>query len=50
MEVPRLRAESELQLLAYATATAIPDLSGVFNLHQSSRLRRILNPLGKARD
>ena len=27
MEVPRLGVESELQLPAYATATAIPDLS-----------------------
>ena len=27
MEVPRLGAEMELQLLAYATATAMPDLN-----------------------
>ena len=27
MEVPRLGVESELQLLAYTTATATPDLS-----------------------
>ena len=27
MEVPRLGVESELQLPAYATATAMPDLS-----------------------
>ena len=27
MEVPRLGVELELQLLAYATATAMPDLS-----------------------
>ena len=29
MEVPRLGAESELQLPTYATATATPDLSHV---------------------
>ena len=27
MEVPQLGVESELQLLAYATVTAMPDLS-----------------------
>ena len=42
--------QSELQLLAYATATATPDLSRVCNLHHSSRQHRILNPLSKARD
>ena len=50
MEVPRLGVESELQLLAYATATAMPDASCVFNLHHSSRQRQILNPLSEARD
>ena len=35
MEVPRLGVKSELQLLAYATATL--DLSLVCNLHRSSR-------------
>ena len=34
MEVPRLRAESELQLLAYTTATATWDLSHVCDLCQ----------------
>ena len=29
MEVPRLEVELELQLLAYTTATATPDLSHV---------------------
>ena len=29
MEVPRLGVESELQLPAYATATATPDLSPI---------------------
>ena len=51
MEVPRLGVESELQLPAYATATATPDLSCICNLHHSSsRQRRILNPLNEARD
>ena len=40
--------ELELQLLAYATATQDP--SCVCNLHDSSRQRRILNPVSKARD
>ena len=50
MEVPRLGVKSELQLLAYAPATAMPDLSPVFNLHRSSQQRRILNPLSEVRD
>ena len=50
MEVPRLGAESELQLPAYTTATATPDPSRVCDLHHSSQQRRILNPLSKARD
>ena len=35
MEVPRLGVESELQLPAYATATAMQDLSCMCNLHHS---------------
>ena len=35
MEFPRLGVESELQLLTYITAIAIPDLSQVFDLHHS---------------
>ena len=50
MEVRRLRAESELQLLIYTTATATPDPSHVCNLHHSSWQCQILNPLSKARD
>ena len=50
MEVPRLGVDWELQLPAYATATATRDLSRVCNLHHSSWQRRILNPLSKARD
>ena len=48
MEVPGL--ESELQLPAYATATAVPDLSGICDLHHGSWQRRILNPLSETRD
>ena len=50
MEVPRLGVESELQLPAYATATAIPVPSYVCNLHHRSWQYRIPNPLSKARD
>ena len=50
MEVPRLGVESKLQLLAYTTATAMPDLSLICDLHHSSQHRRILNPLSEARD
>ena len=32
-EVPRLGVQSELQLPAYTTATAMPDLSIICNLH-----------------
>ena len=50
MEVPRLGVISELQLPAYATATATPDLSRVCDLHHSSWKRWVLNPLSEARD
>ena len=50
MEVPRLRVESELQLLAYMTAMAMPYPSQVCNLHHSSRPQQILNPLSEARN
>ena len=50
MEVPRLWVESELQLLAYATATATWDLSLTCNLHHHSQQHWILNPLSEARD
>ena len=49
MEVPRLWVESELQLPAHATATAMWDPSHICDLHHSSRLCRILNPLNGAR-
>ena len=50
MEVPRLGVKSELQLLAYATATAMQDPSHICDLHHSSRQCWILNPLSEARD
>ena len=50
MEVPRLGVESELKLLAYATATAMQDPSHICNLYHSSRQHQILNPLSEARD
>ena len=49
-EAPRQGAESELQLPAYATATATGYLSRIFHLHHSSQQRRSLNPLSEARN
>ena len=48
MEVPRPGVESELQLLA--CATAMWDLSLVRDLHQSSGQHQIPKPLSKTRD
>ena len=50
MGVPRPGVELELQPPAYARATATRDQSRIYNLHHSSRQRRILNPLNKGRD
>lgn len=50
MEVPRLAIKSELQLPAYATATAMLDLSCVCDLHHSLWQCWILNSLSEARD
>uniref|UniRef100_A0A8D2AHA0 Unconventional myosin-VI n=1 Tax=Sus scrofa TaxID=9823 RepID=A0A8D2AHA0_PIG len=50
MEIPRLGVESELQLPAYTTATAVRDPSHVCDLHHSSWQHWIPNPLRKARD
>ena len=50
VEVPRLGVISELQLLAYATATATWVSSCLCNLHHSSWQHRILNLLIEARD
>ena len=45
MELPRLGVKSELQLPAYATATATRELSHVCDLHHSSPQCQILTPL-----
>ena len=50
MELPKLGVELELQLLAYATATAIWDLSHICDLHHSLWQCWILNMLSEARD
>ena len=50
MEAPRPGVQSELHLLAYTTATAMPHPSRICNLHHSSRQHQILNPLSEARD
>eukprot|EP01106_Pelomyxa_sp_JSP_P012067 TRINITY_DN3260_c1_g2_i1.p1 TRINITY_DN3260_c1_g2~~TRINITY_DN3260_c1_g2_i1.p1 ORF type:complete len:103 (+),score=0.42 TRINITY_DN3260_c1_g2_i1:143-451(+) len=50
MGVLREGIESKMQLLAYATATAMWDLSHRCNLHHSSEQRQILNPLSEASD
>ena len=50
MEVPRLGVEVELQLLAYTTATAMPNPSRACDRHHGSWQCRILNPLSEARD
>ena len=49
-EVPRLGAESELQLPVCTTVTAMLDPSCICDLHHSSLQCWILNPLSKARD
>ena len=50
MEVPRLSAESEAQLPAYATATVTPDPSHICDLRCSLQECWIHNPLSEARD
>ena len=50
MEVPRLRAESELQLLAYTTATAMWDLIHIGDSLHSSWKHWLINLLRKPRD
>ena len=44
MEIPRLGVESELQLVAYATATAALDPSHVYDLHCSVGSLAVLDP------
>ena len=50
MEFPKPGVESELQLSAYTTATAIPDPSYICDLHHRSQQCQILDPLSKAKD
>ena len=50
MEVPRLGVQLELQLSAYATATAMQDPNCVCDLHHSSQKHWILNQLSRTRD
>ena len=50
MEVSGLGVESELQLPAYTTATAMPDPSYICDQHHGSYQHQILNPLSEARD
>ena len=49
MEVPRLGTESELQLPACTTGTAMQDLSHICSLHHISQQCQILDPLSEAR-
>ena len=50
MEVPRLGVKSELQLLAYTTATVMWNPSHICNHSTSAWQCQMLNPLSKARD
>ena len=42
--------KSKLQLLGYATATAMSDLSHICDLHHSLWQHQILNPVSRAKD
>ena len=46
----RARSQTGDAAVAYATATATPDLSHICNLHHSLRQCWLLNPLKEARD
>ena len=50
MEVPRLGVKSELQLPAFATATAKWYPRHICDLRHTLQQHQILNPLSKARD
>ena len=50
MAVSRLRVESELELLAYTTVTAMRDLSHICDLLRSSWQYQIFNLLSEAKD
>jgi len=50
MEVPRPGVDSELQLQAFATATAMPDPGRICDLCHSLCQYQVLKPLSKTRD
>ena len=50
MEIPWIWVESELQLPAYTTATAMTDPSHICDLHQAHGNAGSFNPLSEARD
>ena len=50
MEVPSLGIKLELQQQAYATVTAMLDLSHICDLHHSLWQQWILNPLSEVRN
>ena len=50
MEFSRQGVQLELQLLAYSTATAMPDLSRICDLHSSSWQCWVPDTLSEARD
>ena len=50
MEVPRLKDESKLQLVAYTAVIAMPKPSHICSLQCNLQECQILNPLSKARD
>ena len=50
MEAPQLEVKSQLQLLAYTTATASQDLSYICDLQHSTQQCWVLNPLIQARN
>ena len=50
MEVPKARGQIGAAAEAYATATAIPDPSHIYNLGHGLWQHCILNTLSKARD
>lgn len=50
MDVPGRGVESELRLPPCATATAVPEMSRICELHCSVKQCQILNPPSEARD
>ena len=50
MEVSRLGVEHELQLQTNTTATAMTDLSCIYDLYCGLQQHQMLNPLSEARD